>query len=484
MMASNMRKVLFAILALCCIAQAQIPYPFLTPPRFQAIDANGAPLAGGFLYTYAAGGSVPLATYHLDTLGNITPNTNPIILDSTGSAEIRLLPQSYKMTLQDMNHVQIWSIDQIVDVGDVLLTQAVLLNPVGGALQTIAGPLAVTNISAGGAEALGSTAQSGTGFLCLTNGCALGSPTINSVQEVGGVQTGYVLQNNSSPGTTQNTLTKIVNTGGVSALTQLLCTDTGGAEGIVSAGAGIVGSATLITGGNVGLLFDGPTTGGDYVQISSTSCGYGHDAGTSYPAGGQVIGKLLDTVASPGTSPVLIDKFSSEIQAGSGATLTTCSNGTFVSLNANTTNNQIFNTCLIPGGTLNKMGATFRLTGNFILSPGSSITSYFAIGWGSSTALGSSTNILQQTANPSQVEGITTVTCVVSTPGSAAVIACAPMVTWDGALGGSPAPFVTQTPFQFGYDLTTPLYVGTACSFGTGSASNACSERVFTVSVN
>lgn len=50
----------------------------------QFTDANGNPLAGGKLYSYAAGTTAPLATY--TSIAGDVANTNPIILDSAGRA--------------------------------------------------------------------------------------------------------------------------------------------------------------------------------------------------------------------------------------------------------------------------------------------------------------------------------------------------------------------------------------------------------------
>jgi len=61
-------------------------------------------------------------------------------------------------------------------------------------------------------------------------------------------------------------------------------------------------------------VFDGATTAGDYVQISSTVAGNCHDAGAAYPAGGQVLGRVLSTNASGGTYATHL--FGPEIQAG------------------------------------------------------------------------------------------------------------------------------------------------------------------------
>lgn len=73
--------------------------PFLFVPVFRAFDAAGAPLAGGLLYTYGAGGTTNKNTYS-DAAGAV-PNANPVVLDSSGSATVRLEPGSYHFVLTD-----------------------------------------------------------------------------------------------------------------------------------------------------------------------------------------------------------------------------------------------------------------------------------------------------------------------------------------------------------------------------------------------
>jgi hypothetical protein len=80
-------------------------------PKLQFFDLNGAPLSGGKLYTYAAGTTTPLASY-TDSTGNIA-NTNPIILDSRGEANVWLGAASYKFALYDSTNVLIWTVDNI-----------------------------------------------------------------------------------------------------------------------------------------------------------------------------------------------------------------------------------------------------------------------------------------------------------------------------------------------------------------------------------
>jgi hypothetical protein len=80
-------------------------------PKLQFFTEGGIPLAGGKLYSYAAGTTTPLATY--TTSSGIQNNTNPIILDSRGEAAVWLGAASYKLTLTNSNDVEIWAVDNI-----------------------------------------------------------------------------------------------------------------------------------------------------------------------------------------------------------------------------------------------------------------------------------------------------------------------------------------------------------------------------------
>ena len=96
------------------------------PPKLQFFDANGDPLVGGKLYTYEAGTNTPRATY-VDS-GGAVANTNPIILDSRGEANVWLDPTlAYKFVLQTSANVTIWTVDQIRSE-QVTLTNKTLVN--------------------------------------------------------------------------------------------------------------------------------------------------------------------------------------------------------------------------------------------------------------------------------------------------------------------------------------------------------------------
>ena len=130
--------------------------------------------------------------------------------------------------------------------------------------------------------------------------------------------------NSSSTGTTLNKFAKL--TGAPSKAVITATTDTGGALGIVVAGAGTSGTATIQLSGILNCVFDGATTAGDYVQLSSTTAGDCHDSGSTYPTSGQVLGRVLTTNGGAGTYQ--IDLFPAEIKASSG--------GGFAGVNAQT----------------------------------------------------------------------------------------------------------------------------------------------------
>jgi hypothetical protein len=81
------------------------------PPKLQFFDSNGDPLVGGKLYSYAAGTTTPQATY-VDYAG-VSTNTNPVILDSRGEANVWLKTNPYKLVLKSSTDVEIWTVDNI-----------------------------------------------------------------------------------------------------------------------------------------------------------------------------------------------------------------------------------------------------------------------------------------------------------------------------------------------------------------------------------
>lgn len=84
---------------------------FLAPnARWQGRDQTGAPNVGGKVYTYAAGSVIPKATYQ-DPAG-ANPNTNPVILDGKGEANIYWANDNlYYIEEYDVNNNLVFSQD-------------------------------------------------------------------------------------------------------------------------------------------------------------------------------------------------------------------------------------------------------------------------------------------------------------------------------------------------------------------------------------
>ena len=90
---------------------------------FQFFTTTGLPLAGGYLYTYQAGSTTPLATY-TDNGGTIS-NTNPIQLGTDGRppAEIWLTYGfNYKFVLADSTNAVIQTYDNLYGIIGVQAT--------------------------------------------------------------------------------------------------------------------------------------------------------------------------------------------------------------------------------------------------------------------------------------------------------------------------------------------------------------------------
>jgi len=90
----------------------------LLNPKFQALDDNGDPLSGGFVYTYVNGTTTDKATYTTATLA--VENANPVVLDTRGEATI-YLSGIYTIVLKDSDDVQIWSLDNVEGQGSTIL---------------------------------------------------------------------------------------------------------------------------------------------------------------------------------------------------------------------------------------------------------------------------------------------------------------------------------------------------------------------------
>ena len=90
---------------------------------WQFFDANGDPLSGGLLYTYAAGTTTPAVTY--TSASGATANANPIVLNSAGRppSEVWLnSSDTYKFALKTAANVDIWTMDNIPGIASFVTT--------------------------------------------------------------------------------------------------------------------------------------------------------------------------------------------------------------------------------------------------------------------------------------------------------------------------------------------------------------------------
>jgi hypothetical protein len=164
----------------------------LSPVPRQTFFANdGSPLAGGFVYTYAAGTLTPKTMYS-DT-GLSVAISNPIVLNAAGrpqasavdTTEVGLYPLSgsYKWIVKDSNGNTIWTQDNIPSVAIVAgtVTSVGLSMPsiftVSNSPITSTGTLAVTNA----ANTAFGTCQ---GRLTLTSGVAVTTGDVSAATNI------------------------------------------------------------------------------------------------------------------------------------------------------------------------------------------------------------------------------------------------------------------------------------------------------------
>jgi hypothetical protein len=106
----------------------------------QFCDLTGVPLALGKVYTYEAGSSTPKDTFTDEAKGGT--NTNPVILDSAGSAAI-WLDGVYKIVVKDANDADVWQRDYVsaVDLNTLATETSVGLVQLATEAETLTGTL-------------------------------------------------------------------------------------------------------------------------------------------------------------------------------------------------------------------------------------------------------------------------------------------------------------------------------------------------------
>jgi hypothetical protein len=114
--------------------------------------ASGAPLVGGQVYTYAAGGASPLVTYQ--NAAQTVANPNPIILGARGDADIWLQAgTAYRFDVYDSLGVLQFTVDGVTADGTMAAQNADAVAITGGTMTGV--NLTLTDASTILGEAIG-----------------------------------------------------------------------------------------------------------------------------------------------------------------------------------------------------------------------------------------------------------------------------------------------------------------------------------------
>lgn len=176
----TLRALLAAGLLLLLFALPASAQFTLTPlPQFQAFDNTGRPCTGCLLYSYVAGTSTPQATYTDSTGG--TPNTNPVVLDAAGRADVWLGTAAYKLVLKTAGGLTIYSTDNILSS----ITSLLSTNNTWSGTQIFNGAITVNAAATFGAGLTSSGPNVLNGGGTIT-GTYLGSPTFSGIPNFAG----------------------------------------------------------------------------------------------------------------------------------------------------------------------------------------------------------------------------------------------------------------------------------------------------------
>ena len=336
---------LLAIYALTMAASLGAQTYSLSPgPSLQFFAADGAPLAGGLVYSYVAGTLTPLPTYQ-DSLG-ITVNNNPVTLDASGHPSNGSNPvglwltnnTAYKLCVNDANNVPQYCVDQIdnkviatfQDVVNLwtgpcngstyLRGDGYCITPNGGGNISVPTTLSANRIpiASGPTTIVDGPIVSNTVTNAWMGELGLNFLAINLSPWIGGLDLGSSDYGgliwevaDGGPAAHGGLLYKI-NTSTAQAI-KATTADT--ITPVYIAVGDYAGFAQLATNGVTLCTFDNGQIIGDYVVASTTTAGNCHDAGSSPPSGRFVIG-----VSVTATGAVAVQSSTSALSTGNVTT--------------------------------------------------------------------------------------------------------------------------------------------------------------------
>jgi hypothetical protein len=305
----------------------------LTPqPKMQFTTAAGVPLSGGKVYTYIAGTTTPQATF-TDYTG-ATPNTNPVILDSRGEANIWLGGALYKFKLTDANDVEIWTVDYISA-------------PTSSVSAVLSGNVTIDSDTPGPALKI---TQTGTG------------PVLRVQDSADPDATPFVIDNAGNVGIGTAVPTAQLEATGAAKLGSL--TLTGSPLPVASGGTGAEGPATARA--NLGAAASGAVTGSGLTMATARLLGR-TTAGTG-AVEEITVGSGLSLTGGALTARSYVPYFQAQHEAAGSAASPTVNTWTSVPLNT-----EKLTALAIPGAsfntgtfTLTLVAGTYRARGNHV----------------------------------------------------------------------------------------------------------------------
>jgi hypothetical protein len=493
------KSIAFFLLALSSYCFAQVTVVPAPSPHFQFVDQSGNLLAGGFLYTYAAGTTTFLNTY-ADSTGT-AQNPDPIPLDATGApsngtveTNLWLANASYKFCAYNSALVQQWCADNLtgylgllnlantwtfqqtftLPIIDTATDNQLVLGAPGNQM-TLDSPPPTGNQTLhfpNTTDTLMGRATTDTETNKTLTAPVINSPTVNGCPVINSSATYVCVPNASSVGTVVNLLTKFTNTPSQAVLAST--SDNFNIQGICVANCGLSGTATIQQSGILLCGFDNAVAANDWVVVSISNGGFCHDSGVPVtaqpPSGQQILGQSLESGGGSANYHMVL------FPPGIVSRGVLCS-GPLVTVNAATTAVQVINTCAFPSGSLNAIGKSFRMMAGYSITPLSTTsTAYF--GMGTTTALTIAPTIGSQTSASSNWTESFEVVCSVTTAGSSGVLKCSGIPNAVGL--GSPTTAGALYSIST-IDLTGPVYAGTLCQFGSASSSNTCTGSPFVV---
>jgi hypothetical protein len=218
--------------------------------RQQFFDGNGQPLVGGQVFTYIPGGFTPKTSY--SDYAGVIPNTNPITLDSLGSAAI-WGPGYYRQIVNDSLENLIW--DQV--------TLATASGGSGGGVISVDVSGGTTGLITSGGPITTSGTITLAGTLELVNGgtgentAAAAFNALSPITSIGDLIVGNGTNRATRLGV-GGTGDVLLISGGVPAWGSVSGTGTvtsvavsGGTTGFTTSGGPITGSGTITIGGHL-----------------------------------------------------------------------------------------------------------------------------------------------------------------------------------------------------------------------------------------